>query len=134
MLDDYLNSTRTPVQRRYYDDLREIKDTGFWDIIPIALERHNAVVQFDEYNDLYGQAKKEYLNKNPNLKNALNEARVQRDTMRQQNLELENKLMYWGFYTTPIFQKFGLQEQMRGKAGYFTPTQFINLRTAGNVR
>ena len=134
LLDDYLNSTRTPVQRRYYDDLREIKDTGFWDIIPIALERHNAVVQFDEYNDLYGQAKKEYLNKNPNLKNALNEARVQRDTMRQQNLELENKLMYWGFYTTPIFQKFGLQEQMRGKAGYFTPTQFINLRTAGNVR
>ena len=118
LLEEALDSNRTPVDIRYNDDIDYIRSTGFWDIIPQLVQHYNLGPAWKKYKSLRGRERKEFLNSEEarvpgrvgGLKDIISYASKKRDEIRLNNYntggKLDQLLIYWGFYQKPIKEKY----------------------------
>lgn len=123
LLNAEIDASDTAAEVRYRRDIDTIRQTGFWDIKDNEAERAGVADKWREYQRLSGRAKTLYRNKNSDLDSMLKSASMRQDAIRFQSFragtQLEDLLMYWGFYSKPIEEKKGtgfISQQLRQPA------------------
>jgi len=120
LLDAEINAGRTEVEKRYYSDVDAIRASGFWEVMPVLVENYGLGGQWEKYKSLRGIARSEFIKSDEakipgmqiGLKEVISYASKVRDKMRMDNPELEQKLLYWGFYQTPAIEKVSTRRRL----------------------
>ena len=121
LLNEVLDSYRTPAEREYNADMEAIRSTGYYDILPDLIAQSGLQEAWERYSDMgYGERRSFVRTREGmNIPAVMSRARDKRDQLRYRlpREQLEVLILKWGKSRESIDQRF-FRHRARSLGGY----------------